>query len=577
MLQRHITCAVLVACGVAMNAGAAESFQDFGQVAGYRRDGSGVCPGVKPPVQFDFAKDLRWEAQIPCWGEGSPIIVGPSTTSTGSGQACSGQAKVILMSEPAPGKYWPELLCYALADGKLLWSKELDSAEAMFPADEAKRKDAADKWQKWVDATRQGILLRWQYLEAKDESAKTALLDQAAKLGFRSDKGSGGVHLRDHDLMKPAEELGLSFGGWYPNYPAVIGVAYPTPVSDGKHIYVTTWHGLVACFDLDGNRQWLSYRRVDLPKIHTCGCSGARSPIIYKNLLISDLGEVVCAFDRTTGKQRWSDTTDCDVIVSPAILTVPTDGGGTADVLWAAGAQVYLLPDGKRLTLEGWNPANHGMLTLVKHDEPDVVFLSGQGEHCGWTNKGDCDQPPPAALRCRLEGEKLIATVLWNGLGGKKYRGGGGHPSMCYYAGKLFFPGRKGLVFDAVTGAVLFGDPAVDKNACVADTGHLLLVANGLLYGLNDCNKTKGSDPDLTPGAILQVSTPEGKIVATSTIPELPMSTDDRAIIDHTSSQWKTGRKGWGTFAYSGSDTFTFGPDCIVIRGNARLYCIGNK
>jgi hypothetical protein len=540
---------------------AAESSRDFGQVAGYRRDGSGINPDAKPPVQFDFTKDLRWEAQIPCWGEGSPIVVG---------------SKVLLMSEPAPGKYWPELVCYALADGKLLWRKELDSAEAMFPNDEAQRKDATETWRKWVDITRQSIELRWQYLDATDEAVKSALLAKLTGLGFKEDKRFGGAQLASHPLGVAAEKLGLSFGGWYPSYPTVIGIAYPTPVSDGKSIYVTTSHGLVASFDVDGNRQWLSYARVDLPKIKNCGCSMARSPILYKGLLISDVGDVVRAFDRQTGKLLWSDTTECDDIVSPGILTVPVAGGGKADVLWAAGGQAYRLPDGKRLQVDGWDGANnHGTLTLVKYDEPDVLFLAGEGEHCGWINKGKADQPPPAALRFALNGETLQATVLWCGVNGKAYSGASHSPNWCYYDGKLYFPGRRGVVFDALTGKVLKGDPTRDANKIVADAHHLLTVAGGHLYGFDGKNTQKASGT--TPGAVLEVSSLSGGIVAKSTIPELPLNDVDREIIKYTSSQWKSGSKGWGTFAYSGSDTYTFGPDCIIIRGNSRLYCIGKE
>lgn len=557
-MARVVGLVALVASSVVLSTAAADPSRDFGQVNGYRRDSSGIYPDAKPPTELKHPGNLRWEAQIPGWGEGSPVVVG---------------GKVFLMSEPAPDKYWPELLCYSLADGKLLWSKELDSAEAMFPNDEAKRNDATAKWKQHVDALRAGIMRRWDYLDLTDPAEKKAALAKAEELGYRVDRRFGGIHLGK--VENPAEEFGFNFGGWYPNYPSVIGIVYPTPVTDGKHIYVTTWHGLVACFDLDGNRQWLTHQRVDLPKVHNCGCSGARSPIIYKNLLISDLGDAVYAFDRATGEMRWSDEIKCSTIVSPGILTVPTGGGGTADVLWAAGAQVYLLPEGKRLKLDGWNPVNHGTMTLVKYDEPDVVFIDGQGEHCGWTDKGKCDQPPPAALRCKLEGDTLKVTVLWTGLGGEQYKGSSHCPNMVYYGGKLFFPGKSGVIFDALTGDVVAGDPKSKKNNLVADTHHMLKIANGKLYGLKGSGTRKGGD--MTPGAIMQVSTPEGKIIATSKIPELPLNDADRAIIRQTSSQWKSGSKGWGTFAYSGSDTFTFGPDCTIIRGNARLYCFGKE
>ena len=35
------------------------------------------------------------------------------------------------------------------------------------------------------------------------------------------------------------------------------GYTAPTPVTDGKEVFVAFGNGLVACYDLDGNRKWL--------------------------------------------------------------------------------------------------------------------------------------------------------------------------------------------------------------------------------------------------------------------------------------------------------------------------------
>jgi hypothetical protein len=39
------------------------------------------------------------------------------------------------------------------------------------------------------------------------------------------------------------------------------GYSAPTPVTNGKEVYVAFGNGLVACFDLDGNRRWLKRAR----------------------------------------------------------------------------------------------------------------------------------------------------------------------------------------------------------------------------------------------------------------------------------------------------------------------------
>ena len=236
-----------------------------------------------------------------------------------------------------------------------------------------------------------------------------------------------------------------------------VGQAYPTPCSDGEHVYVATAHGVFACFDLAGKRRWLAR----VPGNGGEYCRNGRSPILYKQLLISDITDKVRAFDSATGTLAWSDDLGKkkhSTIVSPMVLTV-----SGKDILWAAGCNAYLLPDGKKLNIEGWTDC--GMQTLVKYDEPDVIFFCGSGEHCGWTGKGKgVDPMPPAAVRFSLSGNPsthsagsgtssssgqltLKANVLWSGINGKYY--GGNQPWMLYHGGKLYAPGAGAV--DALT------------------------------------------------------------------------------------------------------------------------------
>ena len=85
---------------------------------------------------------------------------------------------------------------------------------------------------------------------------------------------------------------------------------------------------------------------------------------------------------------------------------------------------------------------------------------------------------------------------------------------------------------------------------------HLLKVAGNHVYGVSSKDGT------------IQVCTLDGKPVSECTItPPEPKGAELELI--------KTCERGpkWPGFSKGG--TFSFGPDCIVVRGHARLYCFG--
>jgi hypothetical protein len=293
--------------------------------------------------------------------------------------------------------------------------------------------------------------------------------------------------------------------------------------------------------------------------------------------LISDITNLVRAIDRKTGKLVWSDQgpaqaktakTEDDIdtggpggggsstIVTPNILTV-----GGVDVLWAAGCCAYRLPDGKRLKVVGWK--DEGMQTLVKHDQRDVVYFCGAGEHCGWTSKGKgVDPMPPAAVRFALAGDTLKAQVLWSGIDGQCWGGNG--PWMLYHDGKFYARGY--AILDALTGKIIKQGAGKGGAGPVPDSRHLLQVANGHVYGLT---RAKGGRSG-TPGAVLGVCTLDGKPVASSTI-QMPQPTKEELELIRTCER----QEDWPEF--SKGYCFTFGPDCLYVRSYTRLWCLGTK
>jgi hypothetical protein len=219
------------------------------------------------------------------------------------------------------------------------------------------------------------------------------------------------------------------------------------------------------------------------------------------------------------------------------------------------------------------------MQILVKHDEPDVAFFCGSGEHCGWTKKGGTPPHPPAAVRFALHEKVLKATVLWHGgtiaeaagLSGRSVKGvfGGNAPWMLYNDGKFYH--RNGALLDALTGKLISGTVAgkARSGRAVPATRHLLCIANGHVYGFNG----KGSSNyrgQLTRVGTCEVYTLDGKKVAVNPVQRKEPTEAQKAMFVACG-----GREEYGGFSYGA--TFTFAGSSIFFRSWASIVCIGKE
>jgi outer membrane protein assembly factor BamB len=78
------------------------------------------------------------------------------------------------------------------------------------------------------------------------------------------------------------------------------GGAIPTPASDGSRVYVSFVTGIVAAYDLEGNRAWV--RLFDLPRENQYGRSA--SPILAGGRLIVGIHHLI-ALDPKSGATLW--------------------------------------------------------------------------------------------------------------------------------------------------------------------------------------------------------------------------------------------------------------------------------
>jgi hypothetical protein len=534
-----------LAAALAAAGGAAAPPHADGTGIGYRGDGTCVARGGHPPVAWDCAggSNVLWKTPLPQWGLGCPIAV---------------QDRVFVVCEPDRDRDFPALVCLSAADGRILWQREIDHYGFVPEADRAR---ARELWHGHLEALRALYRARQSHAEAADKVASAAALDaQGLKVKGGAVEWAERVDVR---LAKSFNKLGFYFDVWHLGGLARIGYGYPTPASDGEFVYVATGLHVFACYDLEGNLRWA--RRHPGGGSSNAGyggddfCKNARSPLLYGELLLSDVGNLARAIDRRSGELRWSDKIRGHEIVTPAIVRT-----GGRDVWLTAGPQAYLLPEGTRIPVEGWG--NHGGTMLVKYDEPDVVFFTGGGEHGGWENKGKCATPPPAAVRFALAAEPapaLRATVLWSGLDGQS--SGECHAGIVYWEGRLYHPG--GCILDAASGKVLAGKHR-DKHArATPQTRHLTWVAGGRLYGVREAKPGKDK-PGPTLG-VAEVYDLEGRKLAASELPTAPAGGERRDRIVET-----VGHADWG-FSY-GSPFAVFG-ERIYIRGNDYLYCIGTR
>jgi hypothetical protein len=201
------------------------------------------------PVPYD-ERNILWMAELPERTNASPIIVGD---------------RIFTPAEP------DELLCLDKKTGKVLW-RRINSL---------------------YDATPE-----------KDRAASPVFKEKIAPLADALQQTTDyekGMELR-HEIQKllvSADEkrYKLKWDGHLASHFGIVGFT-TTPVSDGRHVWAFFGQGVVACYDLEGNRRWI--RRLEAEEVRY-SCSPALAG-----------GKLVCVFggmhglDAATGETVWT-------------------------------------------------------------------------------------------------------------------------------------------------------------------------------------------------------------------------------------------------------------------------------
>ncbi len=258
--------------------------------------------------------------------------------------------------------------------------------------------------------------------------------------------------------------------------------ATPSPVTDGRHVWIVTGTGVVAAFDMNGKPLWKKNLQQDYG---TFGLNWgyASSPLLYQGSLIievlhgmkTDDPSYVISLDALTGKVNWKQDRPTDAqSESPDAYTTPVllEFGGQTQIV-ISGAD-YVTGHDPKNGKEIWRAAGLNPLKRPNYRIVGTPIINGDIIYAPTRKK------PLLALRAGGTGDISESHLLW------KYEGSGAPdvPSpIC--DGKYFYMVEdRGLVtcLDAKSGSVIYEVQATREGIVSASP----IIANGKMYILNE-------------------------------------------------------------------------------------------
>ena len=256
----------------------------------------------------------------------------------------------------------------------------------------------------------------------------------------------------------------------------------PSPVTDGKHVWVVTGTGQVAAYTVEGKQIW-TFNLQETYGDFGLNWGYASSPLLYKDRLIieilhgmhTDLPSYVTAYDTMTGKRLWKQVRPThaqrespDAYTTPVVVTV---GGKDQIVISGADNVTGHDPDtGKELWRSGgMNPEDSGSYRIVGSPvtADGVVYATSR-------------KKPILALKAGGVGDITSTHRVW------AYEGPGAPdvPSSVTDGEHYYMVDDRGLVscLDAKTGATIWG-PERTAQGTVSSS---LVLADGKLFILNE-------------------------------------------------------------------------------------------
>lgn len=350
------------------------------QFAGWRPTANGVHQDARPLADWSSASSILWQTELPNRSFSSPVVVGD---------------RIFLTAEPTA------VLCLAASDGEVLWKQDVDYVTAL----------GAEKAAE-IAAKREEIHQQRRQRKQAYETLRKENPDDPRLENLKEAVSAIDAQRKKFEKQYPDEKRGGA------------GNAAATPAVAGNSVYVALGTGIVAAFDLLGNRQWI--RHIEAPQQ---GFGHSASPVVADGKLIVHYVDMV-ALDPKTGKELWR----CEL---PARFGTPAVGKIAGhDVLVTPSGAIVQASNGKVLAEQQFRLSHNSPLihngVVYAHESGTIKALR-----------------LPSALNDIIELE-----VLWETSAPRDQR----MASAAYHQGLLYAAGRKGIldVTDAETGKILY-------------------------------------------------------------------------------------------------------------------------
>jgi outer membrane protein assembly factor BamB len=320
---------------------------------GWRTDGTGRYPKAQPPLEWSTTKNVLWSTPMPGYGVSHPVPLGRF---------------VFTCSEPAT------LLCVNRDDGKIVWQKTCNYSEVEIEPEVREKLN--------VELAEVGDLNKKRSTVQKEMDTLHRSLVKEKTDQKEIDRQLKPFRTQIDDLEKQKRKFVLAERYTQPSTHSTAGYSAPTPVTNGKELFVAYGNGIVACYDLEGNRKWLKLiEHTNLAFAH----SG--SPILIGDKLVIQFTDLV-ALDPKTGNEAWrlkcpagwgtplaTRIGEKGVIVTPkGALVRAQDGKLLADKLGSCGANSPILHDGIVYLIHGDAHAVRMPASLTEPVKPEIIW-----------------------------------------------------------------------------------------------------------------------------------------------------------------------------------------------------------
>ncbi len=425
-----------------------------------KKDHRGRKKKVEVPAG-ESRKNIVWKTSIPMYCNGGMIVAGGKLFAQAD-RGGSGFARKLV-----PEFLGNQLICLDPADGSILWKRDLQHLE-LFPPEKAKEieadlkevnafyvkaysgflayrrvagpvmggghglpnysKNMPDGFEEKFAKQAEAFSEVWKEVPRTPEALK-----EMAKQHGRFDRmwTWNYTQLSFENFMKQffpkikkkrdaLGKYGYAWCAWY-GQGSFVGAGMQTPVSDGESIYVHTGYNDVFCYDLKGNRKWVTW--FGEMGDHHGTCLG--SPVLVGDVLIVNGGgdhsvkthKYIRGLDKKSGEILWEHTDfytgKSYTRITPVPLTLPIgDTGKTVDVVWTGPGNVIRAKDGKILAEKiGCHGNGRHVGVSDKHDV--IVLVNGSSD-------GGAGSPvtfPKGTVAVKLAAEsedKVTAKMLWN-------------------------------------------------------------------------------------------------------------------------------------------------------------------